>query len=78
MTVINNIDGFVHTIVDCLPWREAAQAVVKRLTLVAMTKKTCPFAAPTVQDGSRPGIAPGRTELVPTQSTPQAKALGTA
>ena len=30
MTVINNIDGFVHTIADSLPWREAVQAHLLR------------------------------------------------
>ena len=48
------------------------QTVVKKVDFGRNDLENPPFAAPTVQDGSRPGIAPGRTELVPTQATPQA------
>ena len=46
--------------------------VVKKVDFSRNDQENLPCAAPTVQDGSRPGIAPGRTELVPTQATPQA------
>ena len=46
-------------------------AVVKKVDFGRNDLENPPFAAPTVQDGSRPGIAPGNTELVPTQATPQ-------
>ena len=48
------------------------RAVVKKVDFSRNDLENPPFAAPTVQDGSRPGIAPGNTELVPTQATPQA------
>ena len=48
------------------------RTVVKKVDFSRNDQDNPPFAAPTVQDGSRPGIAPGNTELVPAQATPQA------
>ena len=54
------------------------ETVVKKVDFGRNDLENPPFAAPTVQDGSRPGIAPGNTELVPAQATPRTSARTTA